>query len=192
MEKLLIAVMGVSAAWKNTLINKLLEKYPDEFALVLSDKTRDLRPGEIDWEDYHKKTITEFEEWISAWLYAERNQYGNQYWWSEYYWTQKIQIAQALQDKNGLKEMEPNGYWVLISNPLFPVAWVFIDIPNEIIKKRAQERWWLSEIEIEHRILQANRDREQINEFKNIELINWNNELTQVFYHFESILRSLL
>lgn len=58
--KKLIAVCGESASGKSTLVNLLLEKYPETFHRKVSYTTRKPRPGELNGKDYHFITREEF------------------------------------------------------------------------------------------------------------------------------------
>lgn len=61
----LIIVSGFSGAGKGTIMKRLVEKYPDCYALSVSATSRSPRPGEVDGREYFFKTREEFEDMIS-------------------------------------------------------------------------------------------------------------------------------
>lgn len=53
MTELVLPIVGVSGAGKDTIAAALLERYPDRFRKFVSTTTRPARPGEVDGTDYH-------------------------------------------------------------------------------------------------------------------------------------------
>ncbi|TMW63563.1 hypothetical protein Poli38472_002504 [Pythium oligandrum] len=75
-----IVIAGPSGVGKGTLINKLLEQYPDTFGFSVSHTTRGPRPGEVDGVAYHFRAKEEVQAEIDAGLFIEyAHVHGNIY-----------------------------------------------------------------------------------------------------------------
>lgn len=107
MEKkgILAVVSGFSGAGKGTVMKRLLDGYPDRYALSISATTRTPRPGESNGREYFFVSKEEFEEMIRADALVEYAQYvGN------YYGTPKEYVLQQLnQGKDVILEIEIQG-----------------------------------------------------------------------------------
>lgn len=76
----MIVVSGFSGAGKGTLMNRLLELHPEEYALSVSATTRDPRPGEIPDVSYHYWTQERFDQMIGEGGFLEYARYvGHSY-----------------------------------------------------------------------------------------------------------------
>ena len=62
---ILSVVSGFSGSGKGTVMKRLLEKYPENYALSISATTRNPRPGEVDGREYFFKTKEQFEKMIA-------------------------------------------------------------------------------------------------------------------------------
>ena len=60
-----VVFVGPSGAGKGTLINKLMEKFPNKFAFSVSCTTRQPREGEIDGVHYNFVTVEKFNEMVA-------------------------------------------------------------------------------------------------------------------------------
>ncbi len=60
---LMLVISSPSGAGKTTLSRRLMDEFPD-VVLSVSATTRDPRPGEVDGEDYHFRTLAQFREMI--------------------------------------------------------------------------------------------------------------------------------
>lgn len=104
-QGILVVVSGFSGAGKGTIMNRLMEKYGEHYALSVSATTRNPRPGEIDGVSYFFKTKEEFEEMIKKEELVEYASYvGN------YYGTPKAYVNEQLAlGKNVILEIEIQG-----------------------------------------------------------------------------------
>lgn len=76
----LIVLSGFSGVGKNTVMNRLLELYPDEFIKSVSVTTREKREDEVDGESYFFKTKKEFDNMLLNNEFLEWTTYaGNNY-----------------------------------------------------------------------------------------------------------------
>lgn len=57
-----VALMGKAGAGKDALLHKIMEKYGDEFACIISCTSRPPREGEVDGVNYHFLTSEQFAE----------------------------------------------------------------------------------------------------------------------------------
>ena len=148
---LLIAVSGFSGAGKGTLMKKLMDECPDEFALSISATTRLPREGEKEGVEYFFKTTNEFEAMIGAGELIEHAVYvGN------YYGTPKKFVDEQRESgKDVLLEIEVQG--VLQIKKKFPdTVTVFVTPPSIAeLKKRLAGRGTEDEETIEKRIKRA-------------------------------------
>ena len=101
----LVILSGFSGSGKGTIVNELLRRYPDEYALSVSATTRNPREGEQDGIHYFFKTQEEFREMIDNNELLEYACYvGN------YYGTPKEYVLNKLDEgKNVILEIEVQG-----------------------------------------------------------------------------------
>ncbi len=148
---LLIAVSGFSGAGKGTLMKKLMDECPDDFALSISATTRQPREGEKEGVEYFFKTKEEFEEMIDAGELIEHAVYvGN------YYGTPKKFVDEQRESgKDVLLEIEVQG--VLQVKEKFPdTVTVFVTPPTiSELRKRLTGRGTEDAETIEKRIERA-------------------------------------
>eukprot|EP01039_Chlorochromonas_danica_P004387 gene4387-4808_t len=79
-----VVIAGPSGVGKGTLINKLLEAFPDLFGFSVSHTTRAPRPGEVNGVHYHFVSKEEFEDAVERGDFVEyakvhTNYYGTSY-----------------------------------------------------------------------------------------------------------------
>lgn len=123
---ILTVLSGFSGAGKGTIIKRLLEKYPQDYALSISATTRAPRPGEEDGREYFFRSTEQFEEMIRGDELLEYAKYV-----SNYYGTPKAYVQEQL--KNGkdvileieiqgalkIKEKYPDTVLVFVTPPSF-------------------------------------------------------------------------
>ena len=93
-EGKLIVVSGPSGVGKDTIVNKYLEKHPED-QLSISMTSRAIRDGEVDGVNYYYKTKEEFEKAIIDGDLLEYTLYNG-----NYYGTPKTEIEKRI--KNGI------------------------------------------------------------------------------------------
>jgi guanylate kinase len=104
-QGILIVLSGFSGTGKGTVMNRLLEKYPEEYALSISATTRKPREGEKDGVSYFFRSREEFEAMIEKEELLEYAEYvGN------YYGTPRDYVEKQLEaGKNVFLEIEMLG-----------------------------------------------------------------------------------
>ena len=102
---ILTVVSGFSGAGKGTIMKRLLEKYPDHYALSISATTRAPRQGEVDGREYFFRTVDRFEKMIENDELLEYARYVN-----NYYGTPKAYVQEQLANgKDVILEIEIQG-----------------------------------------------------------------------------------
>lgn len=137
MEKgLLIVVSGFSGAGKGTLMKRLLEKYPDQYALSVSATTRAPREGEQNGREYFFVSTETFEAMIAEGALIEHAKYV-----SNYYGTPRAYVMEKLEEgRDVLLEIELQGAFQIREQ--FPQAvLIFVTPPSaEELKRRLTGR----------------------------------------------------
>lgn len=105
MKYKIIALCGEAATGKDTLKNKVLEKYPNQFHRVVTATTRPPREGEVNGKDYHFLTKEEFGnlEMIEATVFNN--------------WHYGTPVSSLSKDKINLLVLNPSGIYNLIQEP---------------------------------------------------------------------------
>lgn len=160
MRGILIVVSGFAGAGKGTIMNNLIEKYPD-YALSVSATSRAPREGEKEGVNYFYKTREEFEEMIKNGELLEHAQYvGN------YYGTPRAFVEKKLDEgMNVLLEIEIQGAMQI--KKAFPDALlVFIMPPSaKILKERLTNRGTETPEVIDKRMKRAIEESEGIESY---------------------------
>lgn len=151
--------MWVSWAGKNTILHLLSKNNPD-FREVISYKTRQLRPWEVHWVDFHSMTKEEFEKDIKNNSFLE---HAHVYWWSDYYGTKRDDIINWLSQWYTLiKEIDMQWIQQIAQNDneLFTHSLrIFLDLPDEIMIRRITSRAPISDQDLHRRLSTAVEER---------------------------------
>ena len=153
-EGLLLIVSGPSGAGKGTICNKLLQKYPGQYALSISATSRQPRGAETDGVEYFFKTADEFEEMIEKDQLLEHARYVN-----NYYGTPRVWVEERLSEGvNVILEIDYQGGFQVRSK-LPHVLMIFIMPPSkEELLKRLNLRGTETPEQISQRIRKAEEE----------------------------------
>lgn len=149
---MLIVLTGKTASGKDTIKNKLLEKYP-ALKKVITTTSRLPRHGEQDGVDYHFLSRDEFQKKMENGDFAEYVEYGG-----NLYGTYKVELEQAI-NGDALWKIDPSRAGEareflkrsfppdIAENLLKTVLVIYVTVSDDIVLQRLQERG-LSETEI--------------------------------------------
>lgn len=143
-----VIVMGPTGSGKGTVVRHALATIPD-IHQTISCTTRDMRPGEVDGEDYHFLSADEFSKKIEQgefieWAWFGKNRYG----------TLKSEIVPRLeQGELVITEIELQGVEQLRTIlPPSVMTVVYIEAGEwEVLAARARARAPITDIELEQR-----------------------------------------
>ncbi|MCR4842798.1 MAG: guanylate kinase [Eubacterium sp.] len=158
---LIIILSGFSGSGKGTVMKRILEKYPDEYALSISATTRDPRPEDEEGVTYFFKSRDEFEEMISKGELLEYAQYvGNYYGTPMHYVEEKLSRG-----INVFLEIEVQG--ALKVKERFPdTMMIFLVPPNAAeLKKRLMGRQTEPEDVVNSRLAKAYEESAYIDRY---------------------------
>ena len=169
MEKtgLLTVISGFSGVGKGTLVKKLLEKYPDVYALSISATTRDPRPGEEHGREYFFISRRAFKGLIRRGKLYEHAEYNG-----NFYGTPMEPVDKMLEDgKNVILEIEVQGG--LQIKERFPDTFLLFIVPPdaETLKKRLTGRGTETPEQIAGRLRRAVEEASVIPDYDDI-LVN--------------------
>lgn len=153
---LLMIISGFSGAGKGTVVNHLLNKYGDFYALSISATTRTPREGEVCGREYFFKTIEEFEAMISNDELIEYARYVD-----NYYGTPKDYVEEKLSEGcNVILEIEIQG--ALKVKKIFPEAVLIFLFPPTVqeLEKRLKNRGTETDQVITERMYRACKEIE--------------------------------
>lgn len=180
----LVLVSGPSGAGKTTLIDLLNQEFPNRFAKPTTYTTRPARDHEekimfnVTHEEFEqRKNAGEFLEW------AEYN--GN------YYATHKETMLHALKEQSMVMNIEVQGAEQIMKK-MPEVYSVFIDVESEeVLRKRLQERGFLTEEQIEQRLEIAQKEY-TYKPLYDVFLVNGEGKVDQVKQEFIELIENLL
>ena len=120
---LLIVISGFSGVGKGTLVELLMKRYPEEYALSISATSRAPKDKETEGVNYFYKTREEFEKMISEGRFLEYAVYND-----DYYGTPKDYVLNEMKKgKNVILEIDAQGG--LQIKKLFPQAMLLYIVP---------------------------------------------------------------
>lgn len=157
----IIFIQWVAGAGKWTLVNNILKNNPNKFKFVLSYKTRNKRPDEIDWIDANFITLEDFKTKIKNNEFLEYEKVHG----LSYYWTLKKDIIEnwILSWFNIIKEIDMLWIRNIYSNNIDlkdNIYSIFLNINNDLMISRMKERdSSISENEILIRVETADKER---------------------------------
>ncbi len=164
---ILVVVSGFSGAGKGTVMKKLMEKYPDQYALSVSATTRAPREGEQEGVHYFYKSREQFLAMIQEDQLIEYAEYvGNFYGTPKSFVQEKMAagidviLEIEMQGARKIKQQMPEAVTVFVTPPSF-------DDLAERLKGRGTE----SPEVIEKRLLQAAQEAGCMQEYDYI-LVN--------------------
>ncbi len=150
-EGILTVLSGFAGSGKGSVMKKLVEKYPDCYALSISATTRSPRPGETDGQEYFFRTEDEFKKMIENGELLEYARYVD-----HYYGTPRAFVEQQLSlGKNVLLEIEIQGAMQVYEQ--FPDTLLLFTVPPSVdeLVRRLSERGSESEHEMRARLERA-------------------------------------
>jgi len=183
----ILVVVGPSGVGKDTLMQKVFDKYPGHFKKGVTNTSRKMRPGEKEGYNYYYVSLEEFLKLIDEGALVEFNFYnGNYYGLSKKELengTKGEKILYVIIDINGAKS---------IHDLKMPANFVGILPPNEdILEQRLRGRGTESDEVVKGRLETAKTETRRINEaeFFNYKIIN--NDLDKAVLDMEEKLKIL-
>ena len=164
MKTEILFLMGITWSGKTTLLDTSEILHHDAFTYVQSLTTRALRPWEVNGKKYRHISPEEFETYIyngDMLEYAVVHQIAH-------YGTKLSDIlAPATQWKIAIKEIETK--WLIKIHEWGKIEWryatIFLDIPEDILKERLQERWTTDPEELKRRIVSSYHERKHAKQY---------------------------
>jgi guanylate kinase len=165
-----LVVVGPSGVGKDTLMLKLFEKYPNVFKKGTTHTSRQIRPGEVDGENYHYVTKEAFLDLKDKNGFVETNFYNN-----NYYGLSKMELEKAEKmNKIMYVIIDINGAYS-VHNLKIPANYIaFLPPSIETLEKRLTGRGTEKQDVIAGRIKIAKDEVKRIQETKffNYKIIN--------------------
>lgn len=180
---ILVVVSGFSGAGKGTIMKRLLEDYPERYALSISATTRAPRPGESHGKEYFFVSKEEFEEMIEKDALIEYARYVN-----NYYGTPKDYVFQQLEaGRDVILEIEIQG--ALKVKEAFPdTLLLFVSPPSaQELKDRLVNRGTEERAIIESRL---NRAWQEAQGVENYDYFVINDDLEECVQEVHNIIRN--
>lgn len=150
-QGILTIISGFSGVGKGTIVNRLMEKYPQEYCLSISATTRQPRVGDVDGVNYFFVSREVFESMIREGRLLEYAQYvGN------YYGTPKDFVVDKLnQGVNVILEIEMQG--ALKMKAQYPESLLIFVAPTKAsdLEERLRGRGTETEEQIQNRLKRA-------------------------------------
>ena len=182
-----LVVVGPSGVGKDTVMQKVLEKYPEKFKKGVTHTSRKMRPGEKEGFNYYYVTEEEFLKLKDKDGLVEHNFYnGNYYGLSKKELedgTKGDKILYVIIDINGAKKVHDLG---------IPANFVAILPPNEeILEKRLRGRGTETEEVIKGRLDTAKKETKEIDSSNFFNCKVYNDTLEKAIQDMEDNLKKL-
>ena len=158
---ILTVISGFSGAGKGTIVKRLLEKYPQNYALSISATTRAPRPGEQDGREYFFRSVDCFEKMIENDELLEYARYV-----SNYYGTPKAYVQEQLKGgRDVILEIEIQG--ALKIKEQFPETLLLFMVPPsaQVLEDRLRGRGTETEEVVQKRLRRAVEEAEFIEKY---------------------------
>ena len=179
-----LMIIGPSAVGKDTMINRLKNKYPDAIYKLPSYTTRPIRNGEVDGKDYYFVTKEEFFK-----LKKEGKLFGIQEYNNNWYASNRAKLNEALENQAKLIILNYNINTANAVKDKIDFYYVAILPPSEkalrerLIKRKTKEE------EIERRMENSIKEIQLIHEANFIDFRLVNDEEEQAFNKLEKHLK---
>lgn len=180
---ILIVVSGFSGSGKGTIMKRLMEDYPEHYALSISATTRSPRVGETHGREYFFVSEEEFESMIAEHELIEYAKYVN-----NYYGTPREYVFQQLEKgKDVILEIEIQG--ALKVKEAYPeTLLLFVSPPGaEELKRRLTDRGTESADVIASRLSRAWQEAQGV---ENYDYFVVNDELEKCVVEIHSIIQN--
>ncbi len=149
MKGLLIILSSPSGGGKTSIIQKILNKYPDQFAYSISATTRKPRSGEVNGKDYFFLTEKQFRDDIERNVFLEWEKVHGYY-----YGTPRAYIEKFIDEgKFVLLDIDVNGALKIAQQYQQRTITIFISQPSmDVLVQRLKNRKTDSDTEIDKRL----------------------------------------
>ena len=186
-EKKILVIVGTSGVGKDTLMNKILDKYSDKFKKVVSYTSRKKRPGEREGYNYHYVTKEEFLK-----LIEENKMIEFYFCGGNYYGLPK----KELEDRTNFNKILYINIGVSATEKLLeynvPANFIAILPPSlEALENRLKGRKTESEKIIKERLKTAKNEIKAINESRIFNFKIYNDNLEETILDLEEKLKNL-
>ena len=181
-----LVISGPSAVGKDTMINRLIIKYPDVINKLPSYTTRPKREGEIEGKDYYFVSKEKFLK-----MKDEGKLFGIQEYNNNFYASNKKELKEALEENKKITILNYNIETAYAVKDEIDFNFVALLPPNEDeLRKRLIKRKTKTE-EIEDKMANSIKEISLINEanFINYRLVNDDEEMT--FNKLEKYLKEI-
>lgn len=180
---ILVVVSGFSGAGKGTIMKRLLEEYPENYALSISATTRAPRPGECHGKEYFFVSEETFEKMIQKDALIEYARYV-----SNYYGTPKEYVLEQLgQGRDVILEIEIQG--ALKVKEAYPDTLLLFVSPPDAgeLKKRLVNRGTEDEATIDSRLKRAFEEAQGVEQYDYFVI---NDDLEECVQEVHSIIKN--
>ena len=182
----ILVVVGPSGVGKDTLMNKILYKYPGKFQKAVSYTSRKKRPGERNGYNYHYVTKEEFLQLIKDGKMVEYFFYSGNYYGLPKKELEEVKENKILYINIGISATEK------IVDLNIPANFIAILPPSlEALEKRLKQRGTETGKIIKERLETAKNEIKEIKESRIINYKIYNDNLEQAFLDLEGKLKSL-
>lgn len=178
----LFTISAPSGAGKTSLVKALLEKRAD-ISVCVSHATRDIRPGEVNGEDYHFVAVEDFERMVEEDAFLEHARV-----FDNYYGTSQETVEQLLQKGHHvILEIDWQGA-LQVKKKLPETVAIFILPPSrETLLQRLTDRGTDDTSIIERRMADADRE---MSHYSDAQYLIINDDFDQALYDLDSVIHA--